>query len=243
MLDLRGVSKSYAGVTALATLDLVAPQGKTTVLIGSSGCGKSTILRLMVGLLQPDTGEVWFGNERLTPDNAIRLRQRMGYVIQDGGLFPHLTARENVTLLAKHLKWDEKSIDARVRELSELTRLPWESLDRYPTEISGGQRQRVSLMRALMLNPEVLLLDEPLGALDPIIRSELQSDLRDAIRALGKTVVLVTHDIGEAWYLGDDLVLLREGAIVQRGTLDDMLKAPADPFVTRFINAQRGPSL
>jgi osmoprotectant transport system ATP-binding protein len=130
-----------------------------------------------------------------------------------------------------------------VRELAELARLPAGSLDRYPVELSGGQRQRVSLMRALMLDPEVLLLDEPLGALDPIIRSELQADLRTAIRTLEKTVVLVTHDIGEASYLGDEVVLLRDGRVVQRGSLRELVESPADAFVSRFINAQRGPEL
>lgn len=243
MLELRGVSKRFGDTTVLSPMDVVAPAGKTTVLIGSSGSGKSTLLRLMIGLIAPDTGEVWFDGERMEPATATRLRRRMGYVIQDGGLFPHLTAARNVSLMAKHIGWPAERIRERVRELAALARLPESALDRYPRQLSGGQRQRVSLMRALMLDPEVLLLDEPLGALDPIIRSELQTDLRDAVRALGKTVVLVTHDIGEAWYLGDQLVLLRGGAIVQQGRLEDLVRTPADPFVTRFINAQRGPDL
>jgi osmoprotectant transport system ATP-binding protein len=165
----------------------------------------------------------------------------MGYVIQDGGLFPHLTAEENVGLMARHLKWDRNRIDERIAALAELTLFPLDGLSRYPAQLSGGQKQRVSLMRAIMLDPEVLLLDEPLGALDPMIRADLQNELREIFRQLGKTVVMVTHDIHEAGYFGDSIVLMREGQVVQRATLADLLSHPADPFVTRFINAQRTP--
>src|SRR5438105_5633590 len=137
----------------------------------------------------------------------------MGYVVQDGGLFPHLTARSNVTLMARYLGWDGQRIETRLAELAELTQFPTDGLMRYPTQLSGGQRQRISLMRALMLDPDALLLDEPLGALDPIIRSELQADLRSIFQTLGKTVVLVTHDIGEAGFLGDTIVMLRGGRV------------------------------
>jgi osmoprotectant transport system ATP-binding protein len=163
----------------------------------------------------------------------------MGYVVQDGGLFPHLTAQANAALLARYLGWIEQRVNARLTELSQLTHFPAEGLNRYPIQLSGGQRQRVSLMRALMLDPEVLLLDEPLGALDPIVRSDLQMDLRRIFRALGKTVILVTHDLSEAGFFGDRIVLLRDGQIVQQGTLAELTQTPADPFVTRFINAQR----
>src|SRR5262249_50180336 len=210
---------------------------RTTVLLGQSGSGKSTLLRLMLGLLRPDAGTVSFDGEPVRPE----LRLRMGYVVQDGGLFPHLTARGNVALVARYLGWDAARIAKRRRELSELTQFPAGGLDRYPVQLSGGQRQRVGLMRALMLDPDVLLLDEPLGALDPIIRSDLQTDLRRIFQALGKTVLFVTHDLGEAGFLGDHLVLLRDGRIVQEGTLAEFADRPADPFVTRFINAQRSP--
>ena len=142
-------------------------------------------------------------------------------------------------LLARHLKWREDQVEERLSELIELTHFPREGLDRFPVQLSGGQRQRVSLMRALMLDPHILLLDEPLGALDPIVRSELQHELREIFRAVNKTVVMVTHDIGEAGFFGDVIVLMREGSIVQRGSLQELVKEPADPFVTRFINAQR----
>jgi osmoprotectant transport system ATP-binding protein len=241
MLELRGVSKSYGSVEALHPTDLTVATGQTTVLIGPSGCGKSTLLRLMIGLLWPDTGSVCFEGATLEPDNVLPLRWRMGYVIQDGGLFPHLNARDNVTLMARYLRRDRKDIDERLAELADLAQFPPDGLDRYPSQLSGGQRQRVSLMRALMLDPDVLLLDEPLGALDPIIRSELQNDLRRIFQTLGKTVVLVTHDIGEAGFFGDVIVLLRAGRVVQRGTLAELVQTPGDPFVTQFINAQRRP--
>jgi osmoprotectant transport system ATP-binding protein len=241
MLELKGVSKTYGATAALHPTDLTVPAGRATVLIGPSGCGKSTLLRLMIGLIWPDAGTVQVEGTPLTPERVRQLRHRMGYVIQDGGLFPHLTARGNVALLARYLGWDRERVAKRLAELAELTRFPADGLDRYPAQLSGGQRQRVSLMRALMLDPGVLLLDEPLGALDPMIRSELQTDLRDIFQRLHKTVVLVTHDLGEAGFFGDAIVLLREGRIVQQGTLQDFLRRPAEAFVTQFINAQRGP--
>jgi osmoprotectant transport system ATP-binding protein len=145
--------------------------------------------------------------------------------------------------MARYLGWDRGRLEARLKELAELTQFPPDGLGRFPVQLSGGQRQRVSLMRALMLDPDVLLLDEPLGALDPMIRSELQGDLRRIFQTLSKTVVLVTHDLGEAGFFGDLIVLFREGGIVQKGPLTELVQAPADPFVTRFVNAQRAPIL
>jgi osmoprotectant transport system ATP-binding protein len=241
MFVLSGVSRSYADKPVVGPVDLTVPAGETTVLIGPSGCGKSTLLRLMIGQVLPDAGTITFQGTPVTPATCRAVRLATGYVIQDGGLFPHLTARGNITLMAQFLKWDRTRIAERVTELASLTRFPIDALDRYPQQLSGGQRQRVALMRALMLDPDALLLDEPLGALDPLVRADLQSDLRDIFRALGKTVVLVTHDLGEASYLGHRIVLLRDGRIVQQGTAADLWYTPADPFVTRFVNAQRGP--
>jgi osmoprotectant transport system ATP-binding protein len=242
VLELVGVSKRYEGRTVLHPADLRIEPGATTVLIGPSGCGKSTLLRLMIGLVAPDQGEVRFEGKRLSEDTVLEVRRRMGYVIQDGGLFPHLDARGNVALMARHLGWDEERIASRIEALRELTRFPRDGLRRYPTEISGGQRQRVSLMRALMLDPDVVLLDEPLGALDPLVRAELQDDLRAIFAELHKTVVMVTHDLAEAAHFGGTIVLLRDGRIVQRGSYDELRDAPADEFVTRFVRAQRGVS-
>ncbi len=239
MLTLEGISLSFGATAAVRDIDLEAPEGRTTVLIGPSGCGKTTLLRLMIGLLWPDRGRVSFDGAPVAPATVLELRRRMGYVIQDGGLFPHLSALGNVAIMARHLGWDEGRVAARIAELARLTRFPTGALMRYPAELSGGQRQRVALMRALMLDPDILLLDEPLGALDPMIRHRLQGQLRDIFRSLGKTVVMVTHDIGEAGYFGDLIVLMRDGGIVQKGTLDDLLERPADPFVPEFITAQR----
>ncbi len=241
MLELTAVSKTYDGTQVLQPIDMTVDQGRTTVLIGPSGCGKSTLIRTMMGLIWPDSGTVRFEGTEVTPTNALLLRRRMGYVIQDGGLFPHLNARGNVSLMARYLGWSQERVESRLAELASLTQFPREGLDRYPVQLSGGQRQRVALMRALMLDPDVLLLDEPLGALDPMIRSELQADLRKIFQTLGKTVVMVTHDMGEAGFFGDTIVLLRDGQIVQQGTLKELVQSPATPFVQQFINAQRSP--
>jgi osmoprotectant transport system ATP-binding protein len=240
-IELRGASRLY-GTQGLRPTDLSIGKG-TTVLIGPSGCGKSTLLRMVAGLVHPDSGSITVEGTPVSPQTIRGLRLRMGYVIQEGGLFPHLTARQNVTLMARHLKWEPARIGDSTRRLAALTHLSDDALDRFPSELSGGQRQRVGLMRALMLEPSILLLDEPLGALDPMIRSELQADLRTIFRTLGKTAILVTHDLAEAQYLGDRIVLMREGAIVQQGTLPEIAASPVDPFVTHFIQAQRVPEI
>lgn len=241
MIKIQGVSKIYGKTRALQSIDLTIVAGQTTVFIGPSGCGKSTLLRLIIGLIQADGGSIFFEGTKITPEVVGFLRRKMGYVIQDGGLFPHLTAYDNVALMARYLGWDSERIKKRLNELAELTHFPSEGLDRFPVQLSGGQQQRVSLMRALMLDPEVLLLDEPLGALDPMIRADLQSDLKIIFQTLGKTVVMVTHDIAEAGFFGDVITLLRDGKILQKGTLGELIQSPADSFVTRFINAQRSP--
>jgi len=241
MIQLDAVTKRYGTQSAVRDLSLSVPAERTTVLIGPSGSGKSTVLRLMIGLVRPDEGAVSVDGDRLTSANARSVRTRMGYVIQEGGLFPHLTGRGNATIMARHLGWSSDRIDARIHELTELVHLDPDLLAQYPTELSGGQRQRVSLIRALMLDPAVLLLDEPLGALDPMIRTDLQDDLREIFRRLGKTVVFVTHNIGEAGFFADRVVLLRSGTIEQQGTMSDLLDRPTSGFVTEFIQAQRAP--
>jgi osmoprotectant transport system ATP-binding protein len=239
VLALENVSKTYGALRALSPTTLRFRRGTTTVLLGPSGCGKSTVLRMAIGLLRPDTGAVRLRGELLTRENVRQLRRAMGYVVQEGGLFPHLTAAGNVTLMARQLGWPRARLDGRVDELCALARLPPDALQRFPAQLSGGQRQRVSLMRALMLDPEVLLLDEPLGAIDPLMRADLQADLAQAFVTLGKTVVMVTHDLAEAAFFGHQLVLMRAGAVVQEGSLPELLERPADPFVTRFIAAHR----
>jgi len=241
MIKLQGVAKHYHSLIALHPTNLSIPSRKTTVLIGPSGCGKSTLIRLMVGLIQPDEGDVLFEGTTLSPENIFKFRKRFGYVIQEGGLFPHLSARRNIVLMAEHLGWSFDRQEERLSQLATLTRFPEEGLDRFPSQLSGGQRQRVALMRALMLDPDVLLLDEPLGALDPMIRYELQNDLKSIFQTLGKTVVMVTHDMGEAAFFADIIVLLRDGNIIQTGSIRDLMERASDPFVERFIRAQRSP--
>jgi len=238
-IRLTGVSKSYNGRPVLEPTDLTVPAERCLALIGPSGSGKSTLLRLILGLIAPDGGVIEFQDTRVEPRSYRELRQRIGYVIQDGGLFPHLDAGENVTLKARDLGWDAERLRRRLAELAELAHFPPELLGRYPAQLSGGQRQRVGLMRALMLDPEALLMDEPLGALDPIIRSRLQAELKQIFQRLRKTVLLVTHDMAESAFLGDEIVLMRDGRIVQRGGLEDLLDRPAEPFVTEFLRAQR----
>lgn len=240
MFHLSDISKTFGSLRAVAPTDLDIPAGRTTVLIGPSGCGKSTLLRLMNGLIAPDTGSVTFDGEAVTATSAPTLRRRMGYVIQQGGLFPHLTAGQNVTVMARHIGWPADDTERRLQTLTDLTRFPRDALARYPAELSGGQRQRVSLMRALMLDPDALLLDEPLGALDPMVRFDLQTELAGIFETLGKTVVLVTHDLFEAAHFADDIVLLRDGAVEQRASMQTLMADPASPFVEKFVGAQRG---
>ena len=240
LVRLIDVSKRYANMYALHPTNLSVERTKTTVLIGPSGCGKSTLLRLVIRLIEPDSGSIEFNGEPITGENIDALRRRIGYVIQEGGLFPHLTARANAVLMARHSGKPQDEIHERLMQLCELTRFSENLLLRYPGELSGGQRQRVSLMRASMLSPELLLLDEPLGALDPLVRASLQKDLKEIFASLGQTVLFVTHDLAEAIYFADEIVLMNEGRIVQQGSITDLRERPTEPFVSEFINAQRG---
>jgi osmoprotectant transport system ATP-binding protein len=239
MLSVIEATKRFGEHTALREVSLEVGAATTTALIGPSGCGKSTLLRLMIGLISPDQGRVEFDGEDLAGADLVRLRRRFGYAIQSGGLFPHMTARRNVEIPAIRAGRNGSELSGRVDELAAMVHLPQDALDRYPAQLSGGQRQRVALMRALVLDPEVLLLDEPLGALDPLIRAELQSELKELFTKLGKTVVLVTHDLAEAAYLaGDDIVLLRQGQIEQRAPFAEIRDSPTSDFVKAFVDAQ-----
>jgi osmoprotectant transport system ATP-binding protein len=241
LIALEGIAKRYGERLVLSPTTLTVGAGTSLALVGPSGCGKSTVLRLVLGLLTPDAGRVLVGGVTVTPATVIAVRRNTGYVIQEGGLFPHLSAGDNVTLLARRLGWTADRIAPRLNELAALVRLDSVLLRLYPAELSGGQRQRVGIMRALMLDPPVLLLDEPMGALDPIVRAKLQDDLKRIFSELGKTVLLVTHSLDEAAYLGTEVALMREGRVVQRGTMRELSDAPADPFVREFIEAQRTP--
>lgn len=238
MLRLEGVRKAFRGGEVLHGVDASFERG-VTVVIGPSGSGKSTLLRLLAGLEEPDAGRVFADGEVLEASRMLEHRRRLGYVIQEGGLFPHLTARGNVTLMARYLGRDAGWIDSRVETLAGMTHLSPALLERYPSELSGGERQRVALMRALMLEPAILLMDEPLGALDPLVRFGLMPELAAVFRELGNVVVFVTHDLAEAEYFSDRVMLVHQGRVVQSGTYADLTERPAGDFVRDFVRAQR----
>jgi osmoprotectant transport system ATP-binding protein len=238
MLDFCDVSKAFNASIVVHPFSLTTEAGEVIVLLGPSGSGKTTILRMVAGLISPTSGRITVDSVSLNPRTVSVIRRKLGYVIQEGGLFPHLTGVENVTLMARHEGWSRKRIDHRVSVLVEMTQFPPSALRRYPNELSGGQRQRLSLMRALFLSPRILLLDEPLGALDPLIRAGLQLDLKQVFERTGATVLLVTHDLVEASRLADRVCVMHAGRIVQQGKFAEILEAPTDDFVREFVSSQ-----
>jgi osmoprotectant transport system ATP-binding protein len=241
MINIQNISKFYGPLAALKNVSLTLQEGKTHILLGSSGSGKSTLLRIISGLIDVDAGVVKIDQEIASSKNQKKLSSQIAYVIQEGGLFPHLTARENIALAAKLAGWSKDKIKKRISELCQLVLLNENFIEQYPKQLSGGQRQRIALMRALMLDPPIILLDEPLGALDPLVRSELQRELKRIFNLVQKTVVMVTHDIGEAAFFGHTLSLFHEGELIQHGELKSFMKNPANEFVTRFFKAQAPP--
>jgi osmoprotectant transport system ATP-binding protein len=242
MISLEHVSKRYSetGVVAVDDLSLQVPEGITVALIGPSGCGKTTTMRMINRLVEPTTGKILVNGEDVTQVDPILLRRHIGYVIQQVGLFPHMTIGQNIAAVPKLLGWDPARIARRTEELLHLVGLdPKEMLKRYPRQISGGQRQRVGVARALAADPPVLLMDEPFGALDPIARAHLQSEFRQILKQVRKTVVLVTHDLDEATRLGDRIAIMKSGKIVQYDTPDAVLSHPADAFVENFVGIDR----
>jgi len=236
MIHFKQVSKYFAGKAVVRDLTLDIAQGEFTVLIGTSGSGKSTTLKMINRLIEHDRGSITFAGEPIEKLRAQELRRRMGYAIQSIGLFPHWTVEENIATVPQLLKWPKNKIRDRVTELLELLHLePEQFRHRYPHQLSGGQQQRVGVARALAADPEVLLMDEPFGALDPVTRTALQQEIARIHQLLGRTIVLVTHDIDEALSLADRIVLLDEGQIVQQGTPLEMLTKPATPFVRDFF--------
>lgn len=238
MLEFSDVSKAFNGTTVVQPLNLSINVGEVVVLLGPSGCGKTTILRMVAGLVSPTHGQISVDSIPLNPRNVGAIRRKLGYVIQEGGLFPHLNGVENVTLMSRHEGWSRRQIEARLAELVEMTQFPQSGLSRYPNELSGGQRQRLSLMRALFLKPQILLLDEPLGALDPLIRAGLQRDLNQVFVRTGTTVLLVTHDLVEASRFAHRVCVMNEGRVVQEGPFPEILNHPSDEFVREFISSQ-----
>ncbi|EGT5207998.1 TPA: ABC transporter ATP-binding protein [Cronobacter sakazakii] len=236
MIEFKQVSKFYNGGAAVKDLSLTFAEGAFSVLIGTSGSGKSTTLKMINRLVEHDAGEIRFAGEEIRQFSPEALRRRMGYAIQSVGLFPHWTVAQNVATVPQLLKWPKARIQARVDELLALLGLAPDAFrDRYPHQLSGGQQQRVGVARALAADPEVLLMDEPFGALDPVTRSALQQEMRRIHQLLGRTIVLVTHDIDEALGLAEHLVLMDNGEVVQQGTPLALLTAPRNDFVRDFF--------
>jgi osmoprotectant transport system ATP-binding protein len=239
MIHLHRVTKQYQNRQILRDISLDLDAARTHVFLGASGCGKTTLLRIIAGTIRADGGEVRIDDEVVYVADPCPLAHKLGFMTQEGGLFPHLRASENVEMMAKVRGMSAKARQTRLEELAHLVGLNMGLLERFPSQLSGGQRQRVALMRALFLKPTVLLLDEPMGALDPLIRYELQQTLKDVFSALQTTVVLVTHDVGEAAFFGDTITLLHEGGILQHGPFLDLVHKTAHPRVTSFLKAQR----
>lgn len=238
-IELRGVTKRYGNFVAVDRVDLEVIGGELLILIGPSGSGKTTLLRTINRLVEPDEGDVFINGRNVREFDVVKLRRSIGYVIQQIGLFPHMTVRENIALLMRLEGWDEGEVEKRVSELLGLVALPKEFADRYPHQLSGGQQQRVGLARALALNPPLLLMDEPFGALDPILRKQLQEEFARIKEALGRTIVFVTHDIEEAFRLGDRIAIMRDGRLIQVGYPDELVLNPVDDFVARLVNADK----
>ena len=237
MIEIAGVNKSFHGWPAVADLDLTVAEGELAVLVGTSGSGKSTTLKMLNRLIEPDSGSIRVAGRDIRSQPPEILRRHIGYAIQSVGLFPHWTVAQNVAAVPQLLKWPQARIRARVEELLEALRLPAREFGpRYPHQLSGGQQQRVGVARALAADPDVLLMDEPFGALDPVTRANLQQELARIQRLFGKTVILVTHDIDEALLLGQRIVVMDQGRIVQQGGARDILLHPASDFVREFFN-------
>ena len=241
MIRLEGVTKRYPGQDrpAVEHIDLDIPEGEIVIFVGPSGCGKTTLMKMINRLIEPTSGRIFLQGEDVTSVNPDQLRRRIGYVIQQIGLFPHMTIGDNIATVPKMLGWDKARIDRRIDELLELVGLEASAFRaRYPKQLSGGQRQRVGVARALAVDPPVMLMDEPFGAIDPITRDRLQNEFLRLQAEIRKTIVFVTHDIDEAIKMGDRIAILREGAqIAQYDTPTHILSAPADDFVADFVGA------
>lgn len=240
MLEFKNVTKRYNnGKPAVNKLNLKIEKGEFICFIGPSGCGKTTTMKMVNRLIDVTEGNILFDGKDINQQNPVELRRSIGYVIQQIGLMPHMTIKENIVLVGTLLKWSKERKDERARELLKLVNMPEEYLDKYPNELSGGQQQRIGVLRALASNPPLILMDEPFGALDPITRDSLQEEFKKLQKELNKTIVFVTHDMDEALKLADRVVIMRDGEIVQADTPDEILRNPANEFVEEFLGKER----
>ena len=241
MIELRGITKRFGSTVAVDGVSLIIPDGELTIVLGPSGCGKTTLLRAINRMVEIDEGEVLIDGERVDSVLPEQLRRHIGYAIQSVGLFPHMTVARNIATVPRLLGWDKRRIDDRVTELLALVGLdPATYADKRPHELSGGEAQRIGVARALAADPPIMLMDEPFGALDPISRERLQREFAALHSRLGKTVVFVTHDVEEAVLLGDRIVLMREGRIVQEGAPEELWRSPGHQFVRDFFGDEFG---
>jgi len=240
MIEVKNITRAFNGFKAVDNLSFTVGEGMNAVFLGTSGSGKTTLLKMINRLIEPSSGEIWIAKKKINEQPVEELRKKIGYVLQNIGLFPHYTIAENIGVVPGLLGWDKKKIYARTTALMEKLHLePGKYLSAYPHELSGGQQQRVGLARALAADPPVLLMDEPFGALDPITRASVKKDFKELDELKTKTIILVTHDVQEAFELGDRIHLMDKGKIVQEGAPDELLFHPVNEFVRTFFDEQR----
>ncbi|MBV4425045.1 betaine/proline/choline family ABC transporter ATP-binding protein [Clostridium tyrobutyricum] len=240
MIEFKNINKSFKSKSILNNINLKINDGELVVLIGPSGCGKTTTLKMINKLVRPTSGDIFINGKNIKKQDNIKLRRDIGYVIQQTGLFPHMTVKENIGLIPKLQKWPDDKIQSRTVELLNMIGMkPEEYSDRYPDELSGGQQQRIGVARAFAMNPDIILMDEPFSALDPISKNQLQDELFSLQQELKKTIVFVTHDMDEAIKLADRICIMKDGNIVQFDTPEEILKDPSHGFVEEFIGKNR----
>jgi len=238
MIEVKNLTKVFpqGNVKAVNSVSFKLEKGEIGCIIGTSGCGKTTTLKMINRLIEPTEGDIWVGNQECHEMDPVTWRRKIGYVIQKAGLLPHMTVKQNISLLSSILKKEKSYITERVSELMETINMPYEKFaERYPIELSGGQQQRVGIARALMEDPPVMLMDEPFGALDPITRESLHEEFIGLNQRLKKTILIVTHDMEEAFKLGDKVILMNKGEIVQMGSKDELINNPKNEFVESFV--------